>query len=572
MALAQFLVGHVLNGRYRLDSVLGQGGFGVVFRAHDGDRGREVAVKVLDPPRGMSPAQVERLRDRFQHEAALASRLPLHPNLVRVLDFGADERLDYLVMELLRGESLRERMARPEPVSLRTALHVLREAARGVAVGHESGLVHRDLKPANVFLEGDAAQPQVRVLDFGIAKVLDDEDVDETRAHMTLPGEWFGSARYSSPEHLRREEVTRASDVYSLGVVAFELLAGAELFTVQDTERRRAGLPVPIPSLAARNAAVPAEVEALVRRALADDPAERFADAGEMAAALHRAVSRLRRTVDLPHDATVAAPPVDRRVADAEQTVAAGDEGTVRVDDRRAAPEPPPRRFALFGRRAKDEGPTGVEGELERLRWRRIRRTALQAAAVVAILSGGTAVGVLLAASRGTPSAAAIVPAPERSAAEDNAEGLRLFRAGDYGDAEDAFTRALAKSPGHAEYMNNRAYAIFRAGRVNEAVNALQEVVAQHPRREVAYSNLAEAQLAQGDTAGAIGTMQALLAIGPSRVRRREAEHLLARLDAAARDTPEWDEGTVEVTVEPEDGGWGAALPDAPADTIVIWP
>src|SRR5688500_6005635 len=223
--LAQFLVGHELNGRYRLSTVLGEGGFGVVFRAADLERGRDVAVKVLDPPRGMTPVQVERLRQRFVHEAEVAARLPLHPNLVRVLDFGSTERLDYLVMELLRGESLRERMARPEPMSLRSALHLLRDAARGVAVGHENGLVHRDIKPPNLFLEeSGSAEPMVRVLDFGIAKVLDEADDEETRTHLTLPGEWFGSEFYSPPEHLRRESVTRASDVYSLGVVAFELL------------------------------------------------------------------------------------------------------------------------------------------------------------------------------------------------------------------------------------------------------------------------------------------------------------------------------------------------------------
>src|SRR5688500_2276780 len=203
--LADFLVGQILNGRYRLEAVLGQGGFGIVFRAHDAQRPREVAVKVLDPPRGLGPAEVERLRQRFQREAAVAARLPLHPNLVRVLDFGADTRIDYLVMELLHGESLRERLADPAPLTLRTALHVLRDAARGVGVGHESGLVHRDLKPANIFLEAGQKEPHVRILDFGIATLLDEVDEEETRTHLTLPGEWFGSEYYCPPEHLRRE-------------------------------------------------------------------------------------------------------------------------------------------------------------------------------------------------------------------------------------------------------------------------------------------------------------------------------------------------------------------------------
>ena len=127
--LAQFLVGHVLDDHYRLESVLGEGGFGVVFRAADLRTQRNVAVKVLDAPRGMNAVQVERLRHRFQREAEVAARLPLHPNLVPVLDYGATERLDYLVMELLLGESLRERLARQDdPVPLRTALRILRDS------------------------------------------------------------------------------------------------------------------------------------------------------------------------------------------------------------------------------------------------------------------------------------------------------------------------------------------------------------------------------------------------------------------------------------------------------------
>ncbi|HEU4883704.1 MAG TPA: protein kinase, partial [Longimicrobium sp.] len=139
--LAQFLVGHVLDDHYRLESVLGEGGFGVVLRATDLRTERQVAVKVLDAPRGMNAVQVERLRHRFQREAEVAARLPLHPNLVPVLDYGATARLDYLVMELLLGESLRERLARQDdPVPLRVALRILRDAALGVAAGHETGL------------------------------------------------------------------------------------------------------------------------------------------------------------------------------------------------------------------------------------------------------------------------------------------------------------------------------------------------------------------------------------------------------------------------------------------------
>lgn len=572
--LAQFLVGHVLSGRYRLESVLGEGGFGVVLRATDLTSGREVAVKVLDAPRGMSGVQIERLRHRFQHEAQVAARLPLHPNLVPVLDYGATERLDYLVMELLRGESVRERLARADdPVPLRTALRILRDAALGVAAGHETGLVHRDLKPANIFLEGDAADPRVRILDFGIAKLLDEQEDEETRTHLTLPGEWFGSEFYSPPEHLRRESVTRASDVYSLGVVAFELLTRTRLFTAQDQDRRRHGLPVPIPSLVARNAAIPRDVEWIVRKALADNPADRFEAAGEMAAELHRATSRLRRATDLPEDATVAV----AAAVSAEE--GAGEDGTqVAVDEGTAvvAAEAAGGLFN-FRRRGKDiaDDPTGLDREMERLRWKKVRRRALQAAGIGALAFGGVAGGYGIAAMRESQAPMeAVAPTRVLTPVEENEEGIRRFRDRDYAGALEHFDRAMQLAPGNAEYMNNHAYALLRAGRTDEAIAALQEVVAQHPEREVAYSNLAEAQLAKRDTAGAITTMQALLAMEPSESRRSEAETLLARLGADALDTTEWEDAQAadgeipgEDDPQPSDG-WTQPASGVDVDTV----
>ncbi|HEX2208243.1 MAG TPA: protein kinase [Longimicrobium sp.] len=571
--LAQFLVGHVLSDRYRLESVLGEGGFGVVLRATDLRCDREVAVKVLDAPRGMSPVQIERLRHRFQREAEVAARLPLHPNLVPVLDYGATERLDYLVMELLRGESLRERLAREDdPIPLRTALRVLRDAALGVAAGHQAGLIHRDLKPANIFLEGDRASPTVRILDFGIAKLIDEAEAEETRTHLTLPGEWFGSEFYSPPEHLRREAVTRASDVYSLGVVAFELLTRTRLFTAQDQERRRNGLPVPVPSLVARNAAVPRDAEWIVRKALEDDPADRFETAGEMAAELHRAINRLRRATDLPAEETVAAAAVP---ADAGGTEVSVDEGTVVAADERTAMDAALGALGLR-RRARDADPSGLDREVERLRWKKVRRRALQAAGIGALAFGGIAGGYGIAAMRQAEGVMqSPVPARVLTAAEENEEGIRRFRDRDYTGALQHFARAAEMAPGNAEYMNNHAYTLLRAGRADEAISALQEVVARHPRREVAYSNLAEAQLARGDTAGAITTMQALLAIAPSPARRNEAETLLARLGADTWDTREWEDAqSTDPTVDTaeEDQPWEEWTPPefgTRADTVV---
>jgi len=438
------------------------------------------------------------------------------------------------VMELLHGESLRERLARPEPLALRSALHLLRDAARGVAVGHDNGLVHRDLKPANLFLEtAGGAEPHVRILDFGIAKLLDEDDEEETRTHLTLPGEWFGSEFYSPPEHLRREAVTRASDVYSLGVVAFELLTRTRLFTRDDMVRRRQGLPVPIPSIVARNPGVPREVEVIVRRALAEDPALRYEDAGMLATELHRALSRLRRHADVPVEATAAVP------EEATLLATAGDADGATV----LAGVQLPGGGRGLRRRGSDSAPDPLDAELERVRMRKLRRRALQVATAAAMGVGVVAGGYGIAAMRAEgPPASVAAPPRTLNAAEENEDGLRKFRRGAYGTALEAFSRAKQKAPSNAEYANNHAYALLRAGRAEEAVTALSDVVAQYPQRQVAYSNLAEAQLVHGDTAGAVASLQALLALDPSPARRREAETFLDRLDAGRSDMAEWEE------------------------------
>ncbi|HEX2190694.1 MAG TPA: serine/threonine-protein kinase, partial [Longimicrobiaceae bacterium] len=273
------LIGRVVGRHYRIEEVLGAGGFGVVFRAsdlRDGRAERAVAVKVLKVPVRATPEEVERLRARFRREASLAARLPTHPGIVPIYDYGTDEALgrDYIVMELLEGEDLRARLARPEPLALAQALRILRDAARALAVGHQDGLVHRDVKPGNLFLArpGDGGEePEVRVLDFGIAKPLR-QDPDHTATHLTLDGRAPLSARYAAPEQLAGGgEVGCATDVFALGVVGWELLTRTRLFTDADQGRRDAGLPVPLPAVRARNPEVPPEVEEVLLRALEED-------------------------------------------------------------------------------------------------------------------------------------------------------------------------------------------------------------------------------------------------------------------------------------------------------------
>ncbi len=263
---------------------------GVVYRARDLRLDREVAVKVMVAP-GHDPVSRAALRSRFHREARTVARLH-HLNVVVVHDFGTDTALDldYLVMELLRGEDLAARLARSGPFPLRLALQILNDAARGLAAGHQAGLIHRDVKPGNIFLEAgqDPGEVRVRLLDFGIVQLADGaEDDESTQTHLTRFGYTPHSPAYAAPEQLQgRGCLTPACDVWGLGAVAFHLLSGQRPFTDGDRQSMAQGRAVPLPSLRSRNPAVPASVEQTVQRALAFHPADRFPHAGVFAAAL----------------------------------------------------------------------------------------------------------------------------------------------------------------------------------------------------------------------------------------------------------------------------------------------
>lgn len=288
--LEGLLAGRVLVNRYRVEEVIGRGGFAAVYRADDLRLGRSVAVKVITLSAG-DAALRDGLRERFQREARAAAGLPHHPNLVAVHDFGTDAELDldFLVMELLRGEDLATYLAAQPRPPLELAVAVLVDAGEGLAVGHRAGLVHRDVKPGNLFLaEPHGGEPfRVCVLDYGIARLQQEE---QTQTRLTQEGSAPLSPAYASPEQLRGEmDLTPASDVFSLGVVGYQLLTGERPFGAERRSRREGEAEAvrPLRELAPQ---VPPAVEAVIARALSERPEDRFTHAGEMAAALSAAV------------------------------------------------------------------------------------------------------------------------------------------------------------------------------------------------------------------------------------------------------------------------------------------
>ena len=278
------LAGRTLCDRYRIEEVIGRGGFAAVYRAADERLGRTVAVKVTTFS-ASNPQARDEVQKRFRREARAAASLH-HPNVVTVYDFGTDPvlGLEFFVMELLQGEDLAHRLARPTPLPVRVALRLLRDAAWGVDAGHRAGLVHRDIKPGNIFLarRDRPGRFRVCVLDFGIARpALSDEATQLTRA-----GGMLLSPAYASPEQLRGElRVSPASDVFSLGVIGYELLTRERPFPGNRLQVPPGAQPPPVP-LRERNPEVPPEVADAIHRALSEDPADRFPTAGAFAEAL----------------------------------------------------------------------------------------------------------------------------------------------------------------------------------------------------------------------------------------------------------------------------------------------
>jgi len=302
--IAGLLTGRTLAGRYLIEAVIGRGGMGAVYRAVDERLSRPVAVKVVSAVT-TDPAEHDRLRARFHREARAAAALR-HANVVQVHDFGTDPELDldFLVMELLHGEDLSARLMRAGAPPLPVALSIFRQAARGLAAGHRAGMVHRDVKPGNLFLEEDEGHDgvHVRVLDFGIAQVGADEGGTVTQ--LTVYGRSPFSPAYASPEQLRGDEqITAASDVFSLAAVGYHLATGTRPFTSADPARALSEIADAVRLLRQRAPALDETTHAVLVRALSRTPAERFPHAGAMADALSGvapAVSEARAATPVP--------------------------------------------------------------------------------------------------------------------------------------------------------------------------------------------------------------------------------------------------------------------------------
>ncbi len=274
-----------LTDRYRIERELGQGGMATVYLAHDLRHERDVAIKVLHPDLGAALGS-----DRFLSEIRTTARLQ-HPHILPLLDSGEADGLLYYVMPLVTGETLRTRLERERQLPVTDAVQITREVADALGYAHGHGVVHRDIKPENILLQGGHAL----VADFGIALAVQSAGGQR----MTQTGLSLGTPQYMSPEQAMGERsVDARSDIYALGAVAYEMLVGEPPFTGPTVQAIVARLVTEEPRpIAIQRKAVPEQVEDAVLRALEKLPADRFASAGEFAAALGGEAKRRRPSV-----------------------------------------------------------------------------------------------------------------------------------------------------------------------------------------------------------------------------------------------------------------------------------
>jgi len=313
-------------GRYRILRPLGAGAMGEVYLAEDPQIDRQLAIKTVRIEEGR-PAEVAERRQRLLREARATGRL-LHPHIVTLFDAGEDQGVFYLAFEYVEGADLAQRLDDGPPLDLRAALELVRQAAEGLDFAHRQGIVHRDIKPSNLML---TPAGQLKITDFGIAKMVGQ------KTELTMTGSVVGSPHYLSPEQIRGEELDGRSDLFSLGVVLYELLTrrrpfrGETLTTLvyQILHQEPEGLP-------ARRAGLAPQLDGLVRRMLAKDRSARFASAREAATE----IARLLRELDPALLAAPAAPGEEDEAL--QETVRLSTPDALRPSLPAAPPPPPP--------------------------------------------------------------------------------------------------------------------------------------------------------------------------------------------------------------------------------------
>src|SRR6478609_5043533 len=299
------MIGTVLSGRYRLEAKLGSGGMSTVYLARDTTLDRQVAVKVMHREMSEQEDQLE----RFRQEARAVAKIS-HPNVVSVIDAAEDSGHPYIVFEYVEGETLKQRVSRVGALDIQEALAYAIEIARGLSIAHGRNMVHRDIKPQNVLIDDEG---RAKLTDFGISRQLE-------QAGMTATGRVLGTTDYVAPEQAMGHGVDPRSDIYSLGVVLYEMLIGQVPFHADS----QVGVAMKhvneeLPDVQQRRPEISAAAALVVERATAKDPAQRYQAVGEMiddlATALEVEAARAGSTTGEATSVLEAVPPAERKLS-----------------------------------------------------------------------------------------------------------------------------------------------------------------------------------------------------------------------------------------------------------------
>jgi serine/threonine protein kinase len=478
------LIGVVVAGRYRVERLIGEGGMGAVYHAEHVLMRKRFALKVLHPEMGRLPEVVA----RFEREAMAAAHIE-HPNVAGATDFGKlDDGSFFLVLEYVEGTSLREAVAKGR-LELGRALHITRQIASALGRAHALGIVHRDLKPENIMLVEREGNPDfVKVLDFGIAKVPIGEFVGQhpqSGQALTQLGMVYGTPEYMAPEQALGQPVDARADLYALGAMAFEMIAGTRPYN-HESKVTLLGMHVtaPIPSMAERAPAanVPAEIDAIVARLLAKDAAARFGDARELIEALDAASTQLAargRIADLLVPMSLAQGASSPRLQEASSS------SSIALEPTRLAEESP----GLAVSRLSSLVRTSLRGAFQsappwlKSRWSAVAAAVLVGLAVIAVVGqrvhGGP--GQVGGAASGSAHAPPSTASDAKTNAVVAAAQAKIDR-GDFATAIDELTAVEKAAPDRADVhmLLERAYTGVR--KTHEAMREAGLWLAADPR------------------------------------------------------------------------------------------
>jgi tetratricopeptide (TPR) repeat protein len=481
-------------GRYQLLEKLGQGGMGIVYRAFDTLLQRVVAVKVISTSTEGNPE----LRDRFFREARAAGQLA-HPNIITIYDLGEYDNQPYLAMEYLEGEDLQQRLLRPDRMSLQHKLQLSIELCAALEFAHKHGVIHRDIKPANVFITDNGT---LKILDFGLARLMSSQ--------LTNSNMMMGTLNYMAPEQVRGERADHRSDIFSTGVLMYELLGGRKAFEgdsfASTLYKILQEVPAPLREI---DKTIPSELAAMVERAVAKPRDERYQSMSELLRDLTVYRDRLglyQSPVGIPSALAVQAS-VERRTPEGAW-VGLRATDTVTGVSTPVAPTPPQGLVPVLSPLPQPGLPVPV-GSAPGPRRPWVTRMLVPAAGLGLVLAGSVWLLNRPEPGPGVPSAQA-QPQPDVEAINSSlGAASRAMQAGDHAAALKAVQAVLERAPGQPEAIRLRDQArlaldaveraagdarrLFDAGRFDEAARAAGEVLTLAPAHAEARRIMTEA-------------------------------------------------------------------------------